>query len=222
MQSLQLTNLLSRHSPELLRFLILQSHYRSPIDFSDETLQSAKTGLNTFYRLLDRLRRTTGSDPYEVSVLIEQMRDTKLEPAVQQFMDDVQSCRLRFLEVMDDDFNTAGAIGVLFEIAGLINRFLDDTGLETRANDPVRAMAQAGGGTFVSFARLLGLFVERPAAAEFGDDAKTAMLVDLLVDVRKMAREARQFGIADHIRDHLSELDIVLEDRPDGTQWRLE
>ncbi len=63
MSSLQLSNLLKQHSPELFRFLILQSHYRSPIDFSDETLSSAKTGLNTFYRLFERLQRATRLDP---------------------------------------------------------------------------------------------------------------------------------------------------------------
>jgi len=222
MTSLQLENLLKQHSPELLRFLILQSQYRSPIDFSDETLQSAKTGLSTFYRLLERLQRTTGADPYNVNLQVEQMRDTSPQPVAQKFMEDVMNQKVRFLEAMDDDFNTAGGIGVLFELAGLINRFLDETRLETADDDQLRAMAQSGGGTFVSLARILGLLVERPVAAEFSDDAKTAKLVDLLVEVRQMARNAKQFEIGDHIRDQLAQLDILLEDRPDGTQWRLE
>jgi cysteinyl-tRNA synthetase len=222
MQSLQLSNLLSRHSPELLRFLILQSHYRSPIDFSEETLQSSKTGLNTFYRLLDRLQRTTGADPYNPILQMEQMRENDLEPAAGKLMEDVIAQRVRYLEAMDDDFNTAGAIGVLFELAGMINRFLDKTRLETQANDQLRTVAQAAGGTFLSLSRMLGLFDDRPVVSGFGNDANTAKLVDLLVEVRKMGREAKQFEIADHIRVGLSNLGIVLEDRPDGTQWRIE
>ncbi|MBN2562864.1 MAG: cysteine--tRNA ligase [Phycisphaerae bacterium] len=222
MTSLQLSNLLSQHSPELLRFLILGSQYRSPIDFSDETLRAAKAGLNTFYRLLDRLQRVTGTDPYNVTMQIEKMRDAELEPVARKFMDEVMTQRVRFLEAMDDDFNTAGAIGVLFEFAGLINRFLDDTRLETKPDDTLRTMAQAGCGTLMTLAHILGLLDERPAITGYGDDAKTGKLVDLLTDVREMARQAKQFEIADHIRGQLSELGIVLEDRPDGTRWRLE
>jgi cysteinyl-tRNA synthetase len=222
MTSLQLSNLLARHSPELLRFLILSSHYRSPIDFSEVTIQAAKTGLNTLYRLMDRLQRLTGADPYSVTTTVEKLRDEELPPPAGKFMDDAMALWVRFLAAMDDDFNTAGAIGVLFEAAGAINRFLDESRLETHANEKLRAMAQGGGGTFMSLARLLGLLVERPAAARLGDDTTTAKLVDLLVEIRKMARESRQFAIADHVRKRLSDVKVVLEDRPDGTHWRFE
>jgi cysteinyl-tRNA synthetase len=222
MQSLQLSNLLAQHQPELIRFLILQSHYRSPIDFSEETLRSARTGLKTFYRLMERLQRATAKDPYDVTLQIESVRDAELETVARKFMDDVMAQRVRSLEVMDDDFNTAGAIGVLFDLAGLLNRFLDDTRLETEPNEQMRSLAQAAGGTFMSLGRILGLFVERPATVGFDDDTKTARLMDLLVDVRRMSRSAKQFDIADHIRDALTEMGIVLEDRQDGTQWRLE
>jgi cysteinyl-tRNA synthetase len=153
---------------------------------------------------------------------IEQMREKDLEPSARKLMEDVMAQRVRFLEAMDDDFNTAGAIGVLFEVAGLTNRFLEATRLETHANDQLRTVAQAAGGSFVSLARMLGLMEDRPVAAGFGSDANTAKLVDLLVEVRRMSREAKQFDIADHIRDGLSNLGIVLEDRTDATEWRIE
>lgn len=222
MASLQLSNLLSKYSSELLRFLILQSHYRSPIEFSEETLNSAKSGLNTFYRLLERLERATGEDPYEVDLQIERMREAVVEPVAKEFVEQVMSQRVRFLEAMDDDFNTAGAIGVLFETAGLINRFLDETRLETRDDSHLKDLAQAAVGTFIFLARILGLFVTKPDALEMSDDSKTPKLVDLLVEVRRMAREAKQYGIGDHIRDELLKLGVTLEDRKDGTQWRIE
>ncbi|MCG8404469.1 MAG: cysteine--tRNA ligase [Phycisphaerales bacterium] len=221
MASLQLTNLLSKYSPELLRFLILQSHYRSPIDFSEETLQSAKTGLNTFYRLLERLERTTGSDPYDIDSLVE-LQDAAVETAGKDFLEQVMTQRVRFLEVMDDDFNTAGAIGVLFEMAVSINRFLDETRLETRNDDRLRGLVEAAGGAFVFLGRLLGLFEARPITATMSDDSRSPKLVDLLVQVRKMAREAKQYAIGDHIRDELSKLGVTLEDRKDGTEWRID
>ncbi|MFH1418141.1 MAG: cysteine--tRNA ligase [Planctomycetota bacterium] len=222
MTSLQLSNLLNRHPPELVRFLILQSHYRSPIDFSDESLRSAKTGLNTFYRLLERLHRATSADPYNANTQVEQMREAKVDEQTGQFMDDVMKGRVRFLESMDDDFNTAGAIGVLFDMAGLFNKFMDATRLESRPNEQLRLIVQAAAGTFMTLARLLGLLEEHPTAVGYADDEKTAEILDLLVDVRTMARKAKQFEIGDHIRNKLAALGITLEDRPDGTQWRIE
>jgi cysteinyl-tRNA synthetase len=221
MGSLQLSNLLAKHSPELLRFLILQSHYRSPIDFSEETLQSAKTGLNTFYRLMERLERATGSDPYQPATNIDKLREEKPSAEGRQLTDQMLALRIRFLEMMDDDFNTAGAIGVLFDMAGVINRFLDNTRLETNVDETNRNLALAAAGTFVLKARLLGLLEIKPTGASLGND-RTAKLVELLIEVRKLSREAKQFQIADHVRKRLGELGIVLEDRPDGTQWRLE
>ncbi len=222
MNSLQLSNLLAAHPPQLLRFLILQSHYRSPIDFGPDTLGSAKTGLNTFYRLLERLERATGRDPYAVGLQIEQMRDRTFDGAANTFLEQVMALRNRFLEAMDDDFNTAGAIGSLFELANAINRFLDETRLETRQDDTTRALTEAAGGTLISLARLLGLLVAKPARPRGGGDGQTPKLLDLLVEVRRLAREAKQFAIGDHIRDELKRLGITLEDRKDGTEWRIE
>jgi cysteinyl-tRNA synthetase len=222
MTSLQLSNLLAKYPAELLRFLIIQSHYRSPIDFSDETIQSARTGLGAFYRLLERIHRVTGADPYSVALQIERMRDSDAGPEAATFIEAVMNQQVHFLEAMDDDFNTAGAIGSLFELAGMINRFIDTSRLETHSQEQPRLVVQAAAGTFVILARILGLLVERPPEARRADDAKTGRLVDLLVEVRNMARSSKQFEIADRVRKGLADMGITLEDRSDGTQWRLE
>ena len=225
MESLQLDNLLERHQPELLRFLILQSQYRSPIDFSEETLASADRGLKTFYRLLERLERATGVNPYRCAVQIESKRGGESDEQGAAFMDEVMQLQVRFLEAMDDDFNTASAISHLFDLAGSINRYLDKTRLETRLesgrDEQARSMAEAAGGTFVFFARLLGLLIERPVRSDSADEL-TPKLLDLLVEVRKMAREAKQYQLSDRIRDDLSQLGVTLEDRKDATAWRIE
>lgn len=222
MASLQLSNLLENHPPELLRFLIIQSHYRSPIDFSDDALTAAKTGMGTFYRLMERLERATGADPYRAAMKIEQVRDIDAGHVARDFIERVMNHRLRFLEAMDDDFNTAGAIGVLFELAGAINRFIDETRMETQADDQIKAVAQAGGGTFVSLANLLGLLTARPTSTKLSGDGLAPKLIDLLVEVRRMSREAKQYGIGDHIRAELTKLGVTLEDRKDATLWRIE
>lgn len=222
MASLQLSHLIKEHGPELLRFLILQSHYRSPIDFSEETLRSAKTALRTFTRLLDRLARVTRHDPYRMRVQIEAMRETELPDGARALFDQAMAHKVRFLEAMDDDFNTAAAIAVLFDFAGDINRAIEETRLETRVDDGIRAMVEAAGGTLVFLLRLLGLFVDPPTATRDAGSGKTAELMELLISIRQMARASKQFQIADEIRKGLTRLNIVLEDRPDGTQWHIE
>jgi cysteinyl-tRNA synthetase len=221
MASLQINNLLKQNDPELLRFLIVQSHYRSPIDFSEDALKASKTALNTFRRLLERIERVTGHDPYAPDLEIERMRDAELSPDAKALLDSLMNLRVRFLEVMDDDFNTAGAIAVLFDVAGAINKYIDGAKLETHADDLPKKMVRAAGGTLVSLGRILGLFDRRPKAAQ-SEDGKTPQLIDLLVTVRKMTREAKQYQIGDHIRDELVKLGITLEDGKDGTRWRIE
>lgn len=224
MSSLQLSNLLEKYPPELLRFLILQSQYRSPIEFSDEALHAAQTGLNTFYRLLERIERVTGKDPYHVQSQIEQLHPEDFDDDAHNFIEQLMAQRVRFLEAMDDDFNTAGAIGVLFDVANMINRFIEATRLETKSNDKLRELVYAASGSFVFVARLLGLLQTRPAAKTMGgaDSGRTGKLVELLIDVRQRSRKAKQFDISDHIRDELGRMGVVLEDRPDGTLWRIE
>ena len=222
MSSLQLSNLLKQHPAELFRFLILQSHYRSPIDFSDETLQAAKTGLSTFYRLFERLERSISGDPYQITETIEELRESNANENTAQFRTNIMNGRARFVDAMDDDFNTAEAIGVLFDMAGQINRFLDSSRLESQPNESLRQTTKAARGSLLFLARLLGLFVDPPAKSGLADDGRAGRLVDLLVEIRKMARQAKQFPISDRIRNELGAMGIVLEDSQDGTRWRVE
>ncbi|HMP02638.1 MAG TPA: hypothetical protein PKC45_09085 [Gemmatales bacterium] len=121
---------------------------------------------------------------------------------------------------MDDDFNTAGAIGVLHETLTALNKFADQAKLEDSAT---RSQAQVD--DFAAAARrlrlmgnLLGLFWEAPAAAE-GDDL-TGGLMELLIELRAELRKAKNFPLADLIRTRLAALGVTLEDRAGGTSWR--
>lgn len=220
MDSLQLSNLLAKHPPELLRYLIIQSQYRSPIDFSDQALAASKSALDSLYRMLERIERATGADPYQFKLLAEQIGDVDQNGPAAELRDAAIRGQSRFHEAMDDDFNTAGAIGILFEMAGQINRFIDAARLESSENEKLRVTLQGVTGTFLMLARLLGLLVEKPAKRGGGDDAEAEKLMGLFIEVRKMARDAKQFQIADTIRNRLTELGFVLEDGQDGTRWR--
>lgn len=222
MKKLQLSNLIAEHGPELLRFLIVQSHYRSPIDFSEETLGAARTGMKTFHRMLERIERVTGVDPYQIKSAIESMRPADPSEPLKRLFNEALALRVRFLESMDDDFNTAAAIAVLFDYASAINRFIEESKIETRTHDETRAAVEAAGGSFLSLSRVLGLFTQRPVTRKSADNELSSKLLDLLVDVRKLARDAKQFQLADQVRNELTRLGVTLEDGPNGTRWRIE
>ncbi len=221
MDELVLSNLLKKHSPELMRFFILSTHYRRPIEFSDEEIAAKKKGLDSFYRLFERIERVTRRDPYAGGETLEEVHAAAESPREQAFVQQCLEHRLRFIEAMDDDFNTGGAIGVLFELVAAINRFADDERLDASGTDRGRQLAMAAVQTLRSLTALLGLFEQRPAPATAGgDDTLVQGLMNTLIQVRAEARKARQFALADMVRSQLAALGITLEDRPDGTIWR--
>ncbi len=225
LRRLTLNTLLQEFSPELVRFFVLQTHYRRPIDFSDSAMEAASKALATFYRFFERVERITGKSPYGTTTFPQQTAEVK-DPASHAFLKTVAEYRQRFEDSMDDDFNTAGAIASLFELVTFINRFAEEQQLEadkgkTKA-DAIQAL-QSAAATVIFLARLLGLFFEKPERAEesLGGEL-TGSLVELLIDVRNKARKAKQFEIGDHIRNELAKMGVKLEDRPDGTIWRME
>ena len=132
----------------------------------------------------------------------------------------IQSARERFIAVMDDDFNTAAAIAVLFETAGAINRFVEQNNLEsTRDADGVK-VAFAATRQLIGLGRLLGLFITAPKPADLGDELIEQVL-QLHVEIRNACRERKRFELADLIRDRLGDLGIGLEDKSSETRWSI-
>ncbi len=223
MNELVLENLLSKYPGELIRFFVLSTHYRRPIEFSPEEIQAKRKGLDSFYRLFERIERVTGRDPYGEPVAIPS-QDEITPNADDPYLRQLQEHRLRFVEAMDDDFNTGGAIGVLFEMLPVVNKYMDDHKLETGGDAAAIESAWAGTQMIRELGALLGLFETKPEAAgdTSEDDGLANDLMQLLIRVRAEARKAKQFALADMIRDDLNALRITLEDRPDGTTWRRE
>jgi cysteinyl-tRNA synthetase len=183
---------LDDHEPDVLRMMILNSSYRSPLTFNEEVIGQSE-------RALERLRaamRPAISNEGE-----------SLEGAATELKAQMQSARTGFLEAMDDDFNTAGALGHIFELVRAINTGRDE-GLDANRLAEAQDMLRELTG-------VLGLRLERTRAT--GEDIEP--FVDLLVEVRDELRSQKLWELSDLIRDRLVERDVILEDSKEGTSW---
>jgi cysteinyl-tRNA synthetase len=215
-----MSDLLRAHPPDTVRALLLSSHYRRPIDFGPGRLDEIERGLQTFYRAFERFEELTGTPFYRLEA---PSRRGELEPGDSALLQEVAEHRLRFLEAMDDDFNTGGALGELFEIAHALNRFAHQPEMEeTTARAGRIGEYRTGMATLRELSRILGLFGRPRTARPPARDALVPELLGLLVDLRARLRKEKNFSLADEIRNHLARLGVTLEDRPDGTRWRIE
>ena len=193
--------LLDDHGPDAIRYLLLSTHYRSPIEFSDEVLENTKKAVAVFTRLVERTNVFDGADKDTLPELSELSRPFEE----------------KFVASMDDDFNTAGAIAAMHEFAGAINGEIEKSGVErTREPEAVLRIAAAVH-RLKGLAELLGLTFE-PMKAQ--SDGLTEPLMRLIIKLRADARGRKDFATADAIRNGLTELKISLEDKKDGTTWR--
>jgi cysteinyl-tRNA synthetase len=230
-----------RHVPgEALRFFILRTHYRSPIDLGDwdhtnpntpipTGLEAARKEYDSFVRFAERVQRVTGTAFPDIGAPVSPDGRATMLQSHAQFL-------RRFKDHMDDDFNTGGAVGVLFELVNVLNKAADDGRLE----DPARADRAAkddftdGAVLVKEFATILGLTFAPPPATLGGGDELVSGLMRLLIDLRTGLRadakaaakdnplKAALFGHTDLIRKRLAEMKVTLEDRPDGsTTWRV-
>jgi len=234
------TELLKRHDPETLRFFLLSTHYRRPIDYSDERLMEIRRGLDGFYRFFERVERITGQNFYKLEPAKTRQPFAAGQPSA-DFLAEVVRCWEQFLEHMDDDFNTGGAIGILYELLTALNRFADARQLETGGGAAADKQAFLRGATVMKeLSLILGVFLAPMAApaatqdkltgglqkllGELGSTAASGAVDELmqkLLDLRAEARKAKNFARADQIRKGLTELGVTIEDRPGGTGWRV-
>ena len=175
---------LAKFDPEVLRFFIVRAHYRSPLNYSDQHLEDARAGLTRLYTTLRDTAAAAGSIDWQ-------------DPFAQ-----------RFKAAMDDDFNTADATAVLFDLATQVNRS--------------RSAREAG--LLKSLGALLGLLQREPTAfLQGGAPAERELSpaqIEEKIAQRVAARKAKNFAQADRIRDELLNTGVILEDGPQGTSWR--
>lgn len=212
--------LLQKHAPEAIRYLLLSSHYRSPIEYSEARLEEVGRTLESFRRYFDLFERITGRSFYTLEspphfsssrFVAESQPGTVARTTAQ--------LGFQFVEAMADDFNTGGALGWLHQMLGALNGFVHERKLEVQASpadveDLVRATGYLREAT-----RILGLFLHAPAKPAV-EDGLVDGLMKLIIEIRAESRKNKQFGIADQIRKGLGDLGVTLEDRPGGTLWR--
>lgn len=187
---------LREHSADALRLLVFSGHYRKPVMYTDETIGSAERSLT---RLQTALRPSNGRK--------------SVGPEAEALREATENARAAFIEAMDDDFNTANALAVLFEMVRAIN--------SARSAGVAGPFFEAAQRTFRELAGALGLKLEVEAAGN-GMQVAAKPFIDLLVQVRTDLRTHKQWALADKIRNDLADLSIMLEDTPEGTQWRYE
>ena len=196
---------LGKFSGEQVRFFILQSHYRSPVDFSDAAITAAGQGLERLTGTLAAVRRRA-----EERLDAADAADATAAAASDAAAALIDTYRGRFLEAMDDDFNTPAAIGHLFDFCREINKHLDAGG------GP--ADAQLFGETLTSLAGdVLGLRLQQ----EGSGGVEAAPFIELLLNLRAALRQKREFQMADQVRDQLQELGVAIEDGKEGTRWKV-
>ena len=221
--------LFAKHDPETIRFFLLATHYRSPIDFSDERIAETGKSLEGFYRLFETYERASGQSFYGLKPATTRGdQSSPHSPSAEaghsesaSYIAELTSLRQRYLDAMDDDFNTGGAVGVLFDLRKTLNAFIGDHKLDTAAADKSKLPALTAGMTLLKeLASILGVFRAAKAKAASADDGLLDGLMQLVIQIRADARKNKNFAVADLIRNKLNELKITLEDRTDQTLWR--
>ncbi len=215
--------LLEEYPPQAIRFFLLSTHYRRPIDFSDDAIQSVLKGMTNIYRLLERVARLSQEEVYCTKCSVAAMEELARSDEDKAFKDEINGAQLHYLETLDDDFNTAGAIAVLYELCNSINRYIDQQRLETHANKECLTLALEGARMITQLGQILGLLHEPIEKSVASGDILSGQLMELFIEMRAGARKDKNFALADMIRSRLKQIHIVLEDRPDGsTDWHKE
>ena len=217
--------LIEAHGAELLRYLLLSTHYRRPIEFTDEVLTSSKKGLATFTRLFERVERITGKPASDEDQELDRIAATLLETDSAGFVRAVLELKMRFLEMMDDDFNTAGAIACLHDLAGQVNAFVEQTQVEVNRQSDMVPVIVSATQTLRKLGGVIGFFRKNSAKngdaiTQVKDAGLTEQLMQLIIKLRADARVGKNFALADGIRKGLTEIGVTLEDRAGGTDWR--
>jgi cysteinyl-tRNA synthetase len=183
--------------PEVVRFFLLSKHYRSPIDFTDESLKEAEASLDRIYSFFERTEQFD-SDQIESDFGSKLWND--------------------FKEAMDDDFNTAKGIGVIFEAVREANKILDSDENPEKALKIKKDIVKMGSSLGIFLTDSSDYFKGKPSKSDHELDPEE---IDKLVQARTDARKEKKFQKADEIRDQLADMGVILEDRPDGTFWKF-
>ena len=204
--------------PEVLRLFFLSHHYRSPVDYTEDSLIEAKTGLDRFYIMLEGIQ-----EDLKKPVVPKK----KIDPvAIEDCRKNIESFQTRFEEAMDDDFNTAQALGYFYDLQRHLNSLLDIS--KGHPHEEIASMLKQGFNHFSKIGWVFGLFQEDPEAYLSEQRKEGLKRLNLLkeeilrfIEERNVARREKNWKKADEIRNELLSKGIILEDTPSGTLWKI-
>lgn len=204
--------ILAKFDAEVVRFFLLSTHYRSPIEFSDEQLRETESSIDRYYTTVIRVRDFLAAEQAKEKAGVD-------EKAFEEFLG---KFRQKFREAMDDDFNTALAVGTIFELIRLLNKYLDS---RPSGKKPAELAGMAED-LLRETGNVLNIFLRTPeewysVLMETKNIGMTEADIQLRIRERQQAREKKDWAASDSIRKELEEKGIILEDKKDGTTWRV-
>lgn len=189
-------DVLKEYDADVIRFFMLSAHYRVQINYSKDLLDSAKASIDRLYNSVSILEN-----------LIEEVKIEKMNEAEIKYINSLDKYRKKYIEKMDDDFNTADAITVLFELTKDLNKSISINSSKELISESIKIIRELGGP--------LGI-LQKSTKVSIEDE------IEDLIKQRQEARKNKDFALSDKIRDDLKARGIVLEDTPQGVRWRLE
>jgi cysteinyl-tRNA synthetase len=194
-------DLLKRYKASVVRFFLLYTNYRSPIDFAYDDLEEAKRSLERIKNTIKRVKSTIES---------AKIKEPKIKMD-KEILGDIEATRQKFIEAMDDDFNTREAIATIFDFTRRVNKWIESKEINIES---LKAIIDLYG----ELGTVLGLFQEEKKVEE----KLTPELMELVLEIRERIRDKKDWALADEIRNKLGELGIVLEDGAKGAVWKIE
>ena len=186
--------ILEKYDAEVVRLFMLSAHYRTPLNFSDELLESAKASKERLYNAIGNLER-----------LIDEVKTENLKEEEKAYIENLNSYKGKYIDKMDDDFNTADAIAVIFDLIKDINTNIGVDSSKELIKYCLDLIRELG--------KPLGI-LQKSTIEDLNSE------IEALIEERQQARKNKNWALADKIRDDLKARGIILEDTPQGVRWK--
>jgi len=197
-----------KYSPLVVRFFVLSTHYRSPMDYSDEALSSMEKGMNRLHNTIKNVREMLSLAEQDGDVTINEGFKLSSGRTLGEYKD-------IFIEAMDDDFNATKAMGILFDLSRDTNAFIGSGGkVDYGVLKGIDSAFRVFGGD------ILGIVPDSFGDAEGVNGDQMDSLMNLIIDTRKKLRDLKNWELSDEIRNKLDEIGLVIEDTSSGATWR--
>ncbi len=199
-----------QYAAEAIRHFLISAQYRHPLDYNPTSLTESSSAVRRLNNCFDALRPYRDADG-DVSEALNDAEATRI-------LESINTMHRNFESAMDEDFNTAGALGAIFKCVGEVNQFL--TATEGISSDERGSVLSRAYKSLVEVCSVLGIYVEEEVASDT-HAALTEQLMSLILEVREDARQRKDWETADKIRDQLEQLNVELQDSRAGTTWKI-